>query len=89
MKKAIVVSLAVIGGITVACTAFVGIASAVQAARAKKRYESMTPEEREAHNKRMDGVLAAIFDAYGFDKAKTEAPVEAETESALAEEVTA
>ncbi len=89
MKKTIVVSLAVIGGITVACTAFVGIASAVQAARAKKRLANMTPEERDAHNKRMEGMLNAIFDAYGFGKPKVESTAEVETEAVLSEEVTA
>ena len=93
MKIAIVGTLAVIGGITVAFTAFAVVASAVETARAKKRLANMTPEEREAHNKRMEGVLSAIFDAYGFDKPKAEAvtgtQAKTETEAALTDEVTA
>ena len=89
MKRAIVGTLAVIGGITVAFTAFVAVASAVETARAKKRMANMTPEERDAHNKRMEGVLNAILDAYGFDKSKANAPVEAKTETVQTEEATA
>ena len=74
MKKAIVGTLAVIGGITVVFTAFVGIASAVQTARAKKKYESMTPEEREEHNRRVNAVISAIASAYGTKQ--EEAPEE-------------
>ncbi len=88
MKKAIVGTLAVIGGITVVFTAFVAVASAVETARAKKRLANMTPEEREEHNERMEGVLSAIFDAYGFGKAKADVAGEAEAEAVLAEEAT-
>jgi len=48
MKKAIIASLAVVGGITLVTTAIVSAWAAVEAAKDRKRLAEMTPEERES-----------------------------------------
>lgn len=72
MKRAIVGTLAVIGGITVAITAFVAVTCAVDTVWEKKRTANMTSEERAEHNKRFEGVLDEIYDAYDFGKPKAD-----------------
>ena len=72
MKKAIIISLAVVGGITLAATAIVGAVVAVEAAKDKKRLAKMTPEEREIENAKRAALLSALLKTYGK---KTEADI--------------
>jgi len=65
MKKAIIASLAVVGGITLVTTAIVSAWAAVEAAKDRKRLAEMTPEERENERVRRATLLNALLAAYG------------------------
>lgn len=65
MKKAIIISLAVVGGITLTATAIVGTAVAVEAVKDKRKLAKMTPEEREAENLKRAAIVSALLETYG------------------------
>lgn len=68
MKKVIIGSLAVVGGITLAVAGFVGTIVAIETAKAKRKYAKMTPEEREAENAKVKAVLDVIMGANNENK---------------------
>ena len=63
MKNVIVGTLAVIGGIIVGLATVVGVVGAIQVAKERRRYNNMTPEEREAELEYRRAVVAAAVSA--------------------------
>jgi len=64
IKKAIIISLAVVGGITLAATAIVGTVVAVRVAKDKKRLAKMSYEEWENENARRVALVDAFLETY-------------------------
>lgn len=63
MKNVIVGTLAVIGGITVGLATVAGVVGAIQVAKERRRYNNMTPEEREAELEYRRAMVAAAVRA--------------------------
>lgn len=72
MKKAIIASLAVVGGITLLAAAAVGAAVAVGAVKEKKRLAQMTPEEQTIEKVRRAALLSALLATYGKKSEESE-----------------
>ena len=88
MKNVIVGTLAVIGGITVCFATAVGVANAIHVVRERRRYNRMSPEEREAEVRRRNAAVAAVMNAFrASEGVKAEANEEVTDETTVNEAV--